>query len=896
MNMISTGAFLNEMDASSKQVTAAEKFAAVWEKKNAKAARAGGVSLMALSLAACGGSSSSDSSSSGTTTTTTAGTNNALTTGIDTITGGSGADTVSGSQTTLNAGDTFTGGAGADMLAVFTSAAATIGGFTATDVETISVSATGGAATINMGNVSGETAVRVTGSDQNVTFSNTDNIATLELQYNSAGNATVTYNASTVSGTADAMSVALTDTTNGTVTLAGIETLSISNSGTSTVSALTTTAATTVNVTGSGTLTLTDIDDVTTTVDASGYSGTSTIGGFGASANVTYTGGSGNDTINMVGLTKDDSLDGGDGTDTLALTFASNAVATSTTAGDVTVSNVETLSLTSDDNGDAIDFDVFSAPAFDTVMVTITASADDVTLTDTQSSKFHLRNTNDVSVADNVDFLTIDLKDSSGSADTIDLTLQNRDVDETMTVATLTGVGIENINITADVASTTGGTSAAAGDITVTNFTFAAAEAVTVTGDADLTLPAFAAGVVSFDASTATGDQNVTFGAANVTATGGAGADTLNFAATLNGSDVIDGGAGTDTVTAVNVNDGADYDADLQLTNVERLTLTENESSDSNLTVDLNGTSLQRITISSDDAADKTIKVEDLGGSDVDLYISGVGESDGDTIELDLSTDGTADNVDVFLTPNAATTVFEGTLTLNDAETITIDVAASAAEATQVIADLDASDATSVVFTNDDTWDNGDTFSLTANSIKTGATIDFTGYNQNIGDAAAAIDSASADGSAGTGKVKDAATAMGTDGFTAVATGSYTILLGDGRTEDADVETTINLGASNTKADTIRFVDGTADTTNDIGVVVIDNFNNAANTVATHRSLLDLSAYGIESIADLTITAGELDDGEDVAVITATTSTDFAGSITLLGTTATDLAAADFVF
>ena len=49
MNMISTGAFLNEMDASNKQPTLAEKFAAVWEKKNAKAARAGGVSLMALS-------------------------------------------------------------------------------------------------------------------------------------------------------------------------------------------------------------------------------------------------------------------------------------------------------------------------------------------------------------------------------------------------------------------------------------------------------------------------------------------------------------------------------------------------------------------------------------------------------------------------------------------------------------------------------------------------------------------------------------------------------------------------------------------------------------------------------------------------------------------------------
>ena len=81
------------MDASNKQPTLAEKFAAVWEKKNAKAARAGGVSLMALSLAACGSSddSSTSSDTSGTTTTTTTATGQvySLTAGIDTVTGGS---------------------------------------------------------------------------------------------------------------------------------------------------------------------------------------------------------------------------------------------------------------------------------------------------------------------------------------------------------------------------------------------------------------------------------------------------------------------------------------------------------------------------------------------------------------------------------------------------------------------------------------------------------------------------------------------------------------------------------------------------------------------------------------------------------------------------------------
>jgi hypothetical protein len=56
MNMISTGAFLTEMDASNKQSTLVNKLVSAWEKKNSKTARAGGVSLMALSLAACGSS------------------------------------------------------------------------------------------------------------------------------------------------------------------------------------------------------------------------------------------------------------------------------------------------------------------------------------------------------------------------------------------------------------------------------------------------------------------------------------------------------------------------------------------------------------------------------------------------------------------------------------------------------------------------------------------------------------------------------------------------------------------------------------------------------------------------------------------------------------------------
>ena len=103
MNMISTGAFLTEMDASNKQPTVAEKFAAVWEKKNAKAARAGGVSLMALSLAACGGSSSTTTTTTTDTTTDTTpvtpvAQSLTLTVGTDNITAGAGDDTITASE------------------------------------------------------------------------------------------------------------------------------------------------------------------------------------------------------------------------------------------------------------------------------------------------------------------------------------------------------------------------------------------------------------------------------------------------------------------------------------------------------------------------------------------------------------------------------------------------------------------------------------------------------------------------------------------------------------------------------------------------------------------------------------------------------------------------------
>jgi hypothetical protein len=142
------------MNASNKQPTLAEKFAAVWEKKNAKAARAGGVSLMALSLAACGSDDTATTTATTDTTTTTtdtttvvtpvAGETMTLTTAVNSgsaFTGGAGDDTFQATHLTLTSGDTLNGGEGTDTLNIqntgtgaYTAAAATVSG-----IENISV-------------------------------------------------------------------------------------------------------------------------------------------------------------------------------------------------------------------------------------------------------------------------------------------------------------------------------------------------------------------------------------------------------------------------------------------------------------------------------------------------------------------------------------------------------------------------------------------------------------------------------------------------------------------------------------------------------------------------------------------------------------------------------------
>jgi hypothetical protein len=158
MNMISTGAFQTEMDASSKQDKLVSKLVHAWEKKNAKVARAGGLSLMALSLAACGSddNTAADTSAATTTvstpTTTTTTATFDLTPLVDIASGtqalnGSLSNTfrfsdsneiVNGITATMEVGDTLldTSTADADVMNVTVTGATTA---TTVNIETINI-------------------------------------------------------------------------------------------------------------------------------------------------------------------------------------------------------------------------------------------------------------------------------------------------------------------------------------------------------------------------------------------------------------------------------------------------------------------------------------------------------------------------------------------------------------------------------------------------------------------------------------------------------------------------------------------------------------------------------------------------------------------------------------
>jgi len=312
--MISTGAFLNEMDAPKKENEAVKKLVSIWEKKNSKMARASGVSLMALTLAACGDSddtpfSQTDIDSAVTTALTgsngtvyssvdaavTAGVNSVvdttpfnqadidaavqaqidstssdqvdMTTSVgDYLTGGSGDNTIVGVQDgaateTFSATDTIDGGAGNDTIIITNSEAANLNAAVVRNVENVEYRGLAGG-DLDMANFSDATTLlleRTTGAV------NVDNLALTDTLTIKDGAATMdsslTYTAAGVTGTADSATV----TIDGVAALADIafvgavETMNINVTSDASIADLDFDAGTTaLNITAGADLTVTN--------------------------------------------------------------------------------------------------------------------------------------------------------------------------------------------------------------------------------------------------------------------------------------------------------------------------------------------------------------------------------------------------------------------------------------------------------------------------------------------------------------------------------------------------------------------------------------------------------------------------------------------------------------
>ena len=540
-------------------MNATSKLVKAWESKNAKnAAKAGGISLMALSLAACGGSSTPVADAPAAdpvvpvvpvvVTPVSA----AMTTSADALVGGAGADSFSGllsgamaAGSTIQSGDSVTGNAGADTLTLYVSgdagAAFTLGGIITTGVETIAVSnydtdTTANGTVIDMSAMSGVEAVQVVNSSAtgDTKFDNVQNI--VDASVKGAGDTNIAYTATVVTGTADAQNVTL-DTYSGGLTVAGVETLNLTTSGgNSTVASITAAAATKVTVAGDKNLTITDLttgSTVVATVDASALTGKLTV----TSADTdlaSFTGGSGNDTLVRNNQADDtaatDSFDGGAGVDTLKVTTGAALNAGEAATNLANYSNFERLELTDASTETAIDLTGVS-------MFNIVKSSDATNGTTTVNGVAAGTNFEITGMDTTTDNFTAALADDT-AADATTVTLGTTTAG--VTAGTLTLADHETISIV-----TQGGASSVnslvAGDLTTLN----------ISGGKNFTLTAATAtSLGSIDASAMTGKfiMSAAAGKTTVAITGGAGDDTIIGGS---GANTIDGGAGNDTITGV---------------------------------------------------------------------------------------------------------------------------------------------------------------------------------------------------------------------------------------------------------------------------------------------------------------------------------------------------------
>ena len=505
---------------------------------------------------------------SGSTLTLTNGVNNGTS-----FTGTAGADTFNASlddtgANTLNNLDALTGGAGTDTLNADIATSVTPSSLAG--IENVVFNFSGSSKVVNLTNAADVTSVTTrssTGTAASIT--NIAAGANLAVQDQAVG---VTFGYKTTTGT-QSVNLALDNFTGSqTVTIAGVETVTVTSGTSANTADLVLDSATTLKVAGSANLTLANLAANVaslTKLDASSMTGALDMGAAGASATLvtisggagndtlygtastsnTIAGGAGNDTIKMAGnLASADTIDGGAGTDILSMDVSSTADATFTN-----VTNVETLTLTA---GGTITLGAKAQAAgivtinASTVADTVSATAYTVGLTYVEAASqsadsVALGSGNDVFVfKGDLALSANDTLDGNGGTDVI--RIDNSAGSATVSIDFSKVTDIEQI-VVYDADGTTGTTTGTAQAVNIV------INALTATsGDVGVSSITIDGSVISDASDSLTVTNGLASAGLTFSITGGAGADNL---AGASGADTISGGAGNDTIDGDSGND-----------------------------------------------------------------------------------------------------------------------------------------------------------------------------------------------------------------------------------------------------------------------------------------------------------------------------------------------------
>jgi len=863
-----------------------------------------------------------------------------LTADADNFTGGTGNDTFNGRADGLfDDGDIINGGAGDDRLNFRVDAAGqTIVATDLTSVETVYIRAdTTGSFTFDLDENADVTAVWMERSEQTtgdaITLTNMiegtvvgiqdgNGLADLIIVQEDAGLATATSDAQTVrvrGANVDVVDIDSVETINlisegATSTLAELsagtaDTVSITAGGDVTITLLSVDEDAAVNISGGSRVTISNVDQAIT-LNAAAATGVVTLRGLNEAEAYAVTGGSGNDVFEATGgtaLATGDVINGGDGTDLLIVDFDVNAA--NSFAG---ISNVERLQFivgTGAGAGAEAAFDMDRITAITSVEIgerTLSATADlDLAITNFRSGT--------TVVVGDTDLDELDITADEDSAALLNLTVNANTTAGTDFSVNTIEIGSIAI-ISADPSTADIGTSGSANDITISN-TNDSVTTVTLTATVATTLTVNeATGVESVDASASTAAVTMTIGrAAEINVTGGSANDTFAFGTNLDDNDVINGGDGIDTLSFT----VAGYSDDLDAINIETLAITDASGGVADSSIDLgdvNALTLNFIQSGEGSADDSNAITFDSMESTIATVILDA-DSDhvtgGDSVVFDLDTDTTADSITIRLdldgTRFGGETGTEHAITANDYETVNLTVyldntADAAMGYTATFGDVSLTDATNVTITLSlDATSTSPGEVNTANDIvlhiddldlASIATVDLDAWTlTHIGIEGNPVTADLSDAAILTAlaATNTAGAVVGDYGITFDTADSITVLLGDQR---ADEYTSLAFGSGNTGRDVIRFTNSSEDSTNDIGLVVIGNAVGVSGN-ATRKTVIDLSAFDVADLSEITITAG----GNSAAGIAITSNDeDFAGVIILTGLAENGINADNFIF